>query len=165
MLPHVRSEDPPQYLPVANDREAEDKLVADALRVLAARFSGRRQVLAPSELKDYLRLKYAQHDHECFIVLFLDSQNCIIVEDEMFRGTVNQTSVYPREVVKRALAVNASGVILCHNHPSGHCAPSRADEFLTKTLQDALRLVDVRVLDHLVVAGLGVTSFVENGLL
>ena len=99
-----------------------------------------------------------------FVVLFLDTQNRVIASEEMFRGSLTQTSVYPREVVKRALALNAASVILAHNHPSGSAEPSRADEFLTQTLKTALALVDVRVLDHLVVAGADVCSFAERGL-
>jgi DNA repair protein RadC len=100
-----------------------------------------------------------------FAVLFLDSQHRLIVLEPMFRGTLTQTSVYPREVVKRALALNAGAVILAHNHPSGAAEPSRADEYLTQTLKAALALVDVRVLDHLVVGRGRVTSFAERGLL
>jgi DNA repair protein RadC len=100
-----------------------------------------------------------------FAVLFLDAQNRLIRLEEMFRGTLTQTSVYPREVVKRALELHAGAVILAHNHPSGVAEPSRADEFLTRTLSDALQLVDVRVLDHLVVGQAQVVSFAERGLL
>ncbi len=99
------------------------------------------------------------------MVLFLDAQNRVIASEEMFRGTLTQTSVYPREVVKRALAHNAAAVILAHNHPSGVAEPSRADEFLTRTLRESLALIDVRVLDHFIVAGNGVVSFAERGLL
>jgi len=100
-----------------------------------------------------------------FAVLFLDTQHRLIAFEEMFRGTLSQTSVYPREVIQRALALNAGAVLLAHNHPSGVAEPSRADEFLTQQLQSALALVDVRVLDHLVVAREGITSFAERGLL
>ena len=99
-----------------------------------------------------------------FCVLFLDAQHRIIELRQMFRGTVSQTSVYPREVVKEALSLNAAAVVLAHNHPSGAAEPSRADEFLTQTLKAALALVDVRVLDHLVVAGADCVSFAERGL-
>jgi DNA repair protein RadC len=100
-----------------------------------------------------------------FCVLFLDAQHRIIALKQMFRGTVTQTSVYPREVVKEALACNSAAVVLAQNHPSGSVEPSRADEFLTQSLKTALALVDVRVLDHLVVAGAEVCSFAERGLL
>jgi DNA repair protein RadC len=115
-------------------------------------------------VKDYLRLQTGVLEHEVFCVLFLDAQHRIIALKQLFRGTVSQTSVYPREVVKEALSVNAAAVILAHNHPSGSVEPSRADEFLTQTLKTALALVDVRVLDHLVVAGADVCSFAERGL-
>ncbi len=97
--------------------------------------------------------------------IFLDSQHRLIAIKEMFRGTVSQTSVYPREVVKTALQLNAGAVVLAHNHPSGVAEPSRADEFLTQSLKTALALVDVRVLDHLVVGGTDVVSFAERGLI
>ena len=98
-------------------------------------------------------------------MLFLDAQSKMIDFDVMFRGTLTQTSVYPREVVKAALTKNAAAVILTHNHPSGSTEPSRADEFLTQTLKQALALIDVRVLDHIVVGAGGATSFAERGLL
>ena len=119
----------------------------------------------PQTVKDYLRLQLGTHAHEVFAVLFLDAQNRLIGLEEMFRGTLTQTSVYPREVVKRALELQAAAVILAHNHPSGAAEPSRADEYLTQTLKSALALVDVRVLDHLVVARGEVVSFAERGLL
>ena len=103
--------------------------------------------------------------HEVFVVLFLDAQNRLIRAEEMFRGTLTQTSVYPREVLKRALDLGAAAVLLAHNHPSGAAEPSRADEFLTQTLTKALALIDVRVLDHLVVSQAEVVSFAERGLL
>jgi DNA repair protein RadC len=99
------------------------------------------------------------------VVLFLDSQHRLIACEELFRGTLAQTSVYPREVVKAALAHNAAAVILCHNHPSGIAEPSRADELLTQALKQALALVDIRTLDHFVVAGANVISFSERGLI
>lgn len=120
---------------------------------------------APDRVKDFLRMQLAHLPHEVFAVLFVDSQHRLLKFEEMFRGTLTQTSVYPREVVRRALDLHAGAVILAHNHPSGVAEPSRADEFLTQTLKSALQLVDVRVLDHLVVARSGVVSFAERGLL
>jgi DNA repair protein RadC len=120
---------------------------------------------APATVKDYVMLRLGALQHEVFAVLFLDSQHRLIAFDDMFRGTLNQTSVYPREVVRRALALNAGAVILAHNHPSGVAEPSRADEHLTQALKGALALVDVRVLDHLVVGHGQVTSFADRGLL
>jgi DNA repair protein RadC len=120
---------------------------------------------SPDNVRDYLRMTLAHREHEVFIALFLDAQNRLLAADELFRGTLAQTSVYPREVVKRALAINAGAVIFAHNHPSGIAEPSRSDELLTATLKQALALVDVRVLDHLIVAGNSTVSFAERGLL
>jgi DNA repair protein RadC len=120
---------------------------------------------APERVKAFLRLQLDGLGHEVFVVLFLDAQHRLIRHEEMFRGTLTQTSVYPREVVKRTLELRAAAVILAHNHPSGLAEPSKADEFLTQALQRALQLVDVRVLDHLVVGHGGVVSFAERGLL
>ncbi len=120
---------------------------------------------APQAVREYLRMRFFGLGHEVFLVLFLDAQNRLIAAEEMFRGTLTQTSVYPREVVKVALGRNAGAVIFAHNHPSGLAEPSRADELLTRSLKDALALVDVKVLDHFVVAGSSLTSFAERGLL
>lgn len=120
---------------------------------------------SPSAVREYLRVSFAGGEHERFVVLFLDSQNRVIATEEMFRGTLAETSVYPREVVKRALHHNAASVIFSHNHPSGASEPSFADEALTGSLKQALSLVEVKVLDHFVVAGNGVVSFAERGLI
>lgn len=120
---------------------------------------------SPSAVRDYLRLRLAIREHELFIALFLDAQHRLIACEELFRGTLTQTSVYPREVVKVALRYNAGSVIFAHNHPSGVAEPSRADEMLTTALKDALALVDVRIVDHFVVAGTVAVSFAERGLL
>lgn len=120
---------------------------------------------SPASVRDYLRLFFAGQEHESFAVLFLDAQNRLIAADELFRGTLTQTSVYPREVVKAALRHNAGATIFSHNHPSGVAEPSRADEILTGELKKALALVDVRVLDHFIVAGAEVLSFAERGLI
>ena len=136
-----------------------------ARRSLAQELQARPVFDSPQRVKDYLQLHLAHLPHEVFAVLFLDAQNRLIRLEEMFRGTLTQTSVYPREVVKRALELHAGAVILAHNHPSGVAEPSRADEFLTRTLSSALQLVDVRVLDHLVVGQAQVVSFAERGLL
>jgi DNA repair protein RadC len=120
---------------------------------------------SPGAVREYLRLQLAERPHEIFGVLFLDTQHRLICFEEMFRGTLNQTSVYPREVLKQALALNAAAVILTHNHPSGVAEPSRADEHLTRQLSAALALVDIKVLDHVVVGREGTVSFVERGLL
>lgn len=120
---------------------------------------------APSSVRDYLRLFFAGQEHESFVVLFLDAQNRLIAAKELFRGTLTQTSVYPREVVKESLQQNAAAVIFSHNHPSGVAEPSRADEMLTSGLKQALSLIDVKVLDHFIVAGALTLSFAERGIL
>lgn len=141
-----------------------DEVLCHARRLLANRVRRGATMSSPEAVKDHLRLELGVLEHEVFCVLFLDAQHRIIALKQLFRGTVSQTSVYPREVVKEALSVNAAAVILAHNHPSGSVEPSRADEFLTQTLKTALAFVDVRVLDHLVVAGAEVCSFAERGL-
>ena len=136
-----------------------------ARRSLAQRLAVRTVLSSPQEVKDYLRLQLAHEEREVFAVMFLDAQNQLLQFEHLFRGTLSQTSVYPREVVKRALALQASAVILAHNHPSGVAEPSQADEFVTQALKQALQLVDVRVLDHVVVGGEQAVSFAERGLL
>ena len=140
-------------------------LVQQALALLARDIEQADVFHSPEAVKDFLRLKLGDRPHEVFAILLLDSQNRIISFEEMFRGTLTQISVYPREVVLEALKHNAAAVILCHNHPSGSCTPSRADEALTQTLKSALALVDVRVLDHMIVTRGGCLSFAEQGLL
>ena len=120
---------------------------------------------SPRAVRDYLRLLLGGRQQEVFLALFLDTQHRVIASEELFQGTLSQTSVYPREVVKRALAHNAAAVILAHNHPSGVAEPSQADQLLTAALKQALGLVDVRVLDHFVVTGGQTLSFAEKGLI
>jgi DNA repair protein RadC len=134
-------------------------------RVLREQARNGPSLESPGVVRDYLRLTLAGRGHEVFVVLFLDARHRVIACEEMFRGTLTQTSVYPREVVKQALGHNCAAVILAHNHPSGVAEPSRADEALTRALQGALALVDVRVLDHIIVAGPQSLSFAERGLL
>ena len=119
----------------------------------------------PSPVTDYLKIHFAGREYESFVVLFLDAHNRLILIEELFRGTLTQTSVYPREIVKAAMNHNAAAVMFSHNHPSGVPEPSRADEQLTQTLKVALALVDVRVLDHLIIAGPNSLSLAERGLL
>ncbi len=120
---------------------------------------------SPRAVRDYLQLLLGGRDQEVFLVLFLDTQHRVIASEELFHGTLGQTSVYPREVVKRALAHNAAAVILAHNHPSGVAEPSQSDQLLTDALKQALSLVDVRVLDHFIVAVGQTLSFAEKGLI
>ena len=120
---------------------------------------------SPGAVRDYLRLAIARREHEVFVCLWLDAQHRVISFDELFRGTLTQTSVYPREIVKAGLKANAAAVIFAHNHPSGVAQPSQADELLTRNLKEALSLVDIKVLDHFIVAGHQALSFAERGLL
>ena len=135
-------------------------------RSLAEEMRQRSAFSSPATVRDYLRLHLAGLAHEVFYALWLDAQHRLLAAEELFRGTLTQTSVYPREVVKRALAHNAAAVVLAHNHPSGVAEPSSADESLTQTLKQTLALVEVRVLDHFIVAGQSPPlSFAERGLL
>ena len=137
-----------------------------ARRALAAPMKLKDALTSPESVRDWLKLALGQTPHEVFLALWLDAQNRLITSEELFRGTLTQTSVYPREVVKRALKHNAGAVILAHNHPSGLAEPSRADEVLTSSLKQALALVDVKLLDHFIVAGSArPLSFAERGLL
>ena len=120
---------------------------------------------SPKSVRDYLRLSLQGKKHEIFVGIFLDAQNRTIATEELFNGTLTQTSVYPREVVKRALHHNAAAIIFAHNHPSGVAEPSHADEILTQTLKQALALVDVKVLDHFIIGGGTAMSFAERGLI
>lgn len=135
-------------------------------RALSQEMATRDSFTSPGKVRDWLRLKLASRGHEVFMALWLDAQNQLLKAEELFSGTLTQTSVYPREVVKAALANNAAAVILAHNHPSGIAEPSRADEMLTRSLKEALAMVDVKVLDHFIVAGnTPPLSFAERGLL
>jgi DNA repair protein RadC len=137
-----------------------------ARRALAAPMKLKDALASPEAVRDWLRLSLGQTPHEVFMALWLDAQNRLIASEELFRGTLTQTSVYPREVVKRALEHNAGAVILAHNHPSGLAEPSRADEVLTSSLKQALAMIDVKLLDHFIVAGSArPLSFAERGLL
>ena len=150
------------------DEAAHEKLaVARELvkRWLDEELKTRDVFTSPGSVRDYLRLHFVNKEHECFAALFLDAQNRMIAFEELFRGTLTQTSVYPREVVKTALRHNAAALILSHNHPSGVAEPSIQDQALTRTLADALGLVDIKVLDHFVVAGAVTLSFAERGLI
>lgn len=136
-----------------------------ARRALDEQMQARDSLASPAAVRAYLRLRLQGLGHEVFWVVFLDAQNRVIAAEELFRGTLTQTSVYPREVVKRALAHNAAGVILAHNHPSGVAEPSIQDQALTRALAESLALVDVKVLDHFIVAPGAGLSFAERGLL
>jgi DNA repair protein RadC len=135
------------------------------LRAESQRLLGRSAIHSPNGVRDYLRLHFAMLPHEVFVVIYLDAQSHVIACEEVFRGTLTQTSVYPREIVGAALQCHAACVILAHNHPSGTPEPSRADEFLTRQVAASLALIDVRVLDHVLYGGGSFVSFAERGLL
>jgi DNA repair protein RadC len=137
-----------------------------ARRALTQEMGNRDNFTSPGKVRDWLRLKLAHRPQEIFMALWLDAQNRLLKAEELFTGSLTQTSVYPREVVKAALSHNAAAVILAHNHPSGVAEPSRADEMLTRSLKEALAMVDVKVLDHFIVAGTTPPlSFAERGLI
>lgn len=140
-------------------------VVEMARRALKEKVTNGSALGSPGAVRDYLRLKLQGLPHEVFLGVFLDAQNRVIEVEELFRGTLTQTSVYPREVVKRALAHNAAALIFAHNHPSGVAEPSHADEALTAALRQALALIDVKVLDHFIIGGDCAMSFAERGLL
>lgn len=144
---------------------SDEQIIQRALNLLAARLHRGDVLASPTAVHDYLRLHLGGREHEVFVVILLDSQNRVIDILDLFRGTLTQASVYPREVVKVALAANAGSVIFAHNHPSGLAEPSRADELLTQTLKQALALVDVKVLDHIVVGAASSISLAERGLI
>ena len=136
-----------------------------ARRALSEQLKARQVFESPDALKQYLQLHLSTRSYEVFAVLFLDAATRLLAMEELFRGTLTQTSVYPREVVLRALHHQAAGVVLAHNHPSGSVRPSQADEAMTQTLKAALGLIDVRVLDHVIVAGGQAFSMAEHGLI
>lgn len=145
---------------------SDDDIIARALDVLNSRIKKGPLFSSPADVKAYLRLYFASHTadgREAFAVLFLDSQHKLISAETMFVGTLTQTAVYPREILRRGIVLNAAAVVLAHNHPSGSPEPSRADELLTQNVKATLALADIRVLDHMVV-GETVTSFAERGL-
>ena len=136
-----------------------------ARRALAETLRAGDALGSPAAVRDFLRLTLGGREHEVFVAVLLDAQNRVLACEELFRGTLTQTSVYPREVVKCALAHNAAAMIFAHNHPSGIAEPSHADQVLTQALKQALALVDIKVLDHFIVAGSAALSFAERGLI
>jgi DNA repair protein RadC len=147
--------------------QTDDSIIESAIKILESRISyssTSTPLTSPQASKDYVKLQLATYEHEVFACLFLDNKHRVITFEKLFRGSINSASVYPREVVKACLKHNAAAVILAHNHPSGVSEPSQADLSITRRLSDALALIDVRILDHLVV-GAEVTSFAERGLI
>lgn len=144
---------------------SSEEIMGAARRVMSQRFRRGASLDSPGATRHYLIHQLAERGHEVFAVLFLDNRHRLIECQEMFRGTIDGASVHPREVVKEALRLNAAAVILAHNHPSGVCEPSHADQLITQRLREALALVDIRVLDHLIIAGADSLSMAERGLL
>lgn len=143
---------------------SSDEIIHAALSVINRRFCRGKALTSPAETHEYLKLHMAHLEHEVFSILWLDNRHRVLVFEELFRGTIDGTSIHPREVVKAALSNNAAACILAHNHPSGESTPSQADRSITDRLKDTLSLIDVRVLDHIIV-GDDCTSFAEQGLL
>jgi len=164
--PHASADDLKRVKGLGPAKRAEIVAVLElARRAPAQQLKARTVFASPDSVKQYLQLHLANKGHEVFAILFLDVQNRLLALEELFRGTLTQTSVYPREVVLRAMHHQAAAVVLPHNHPSGTMQPSRADEALTQTLKSTLALIDVRVLDHVIVAAGEALSMAERGLL
>lgn len=144
---------------------SDDDIIKEALNCLKKRFRRGKVITKPAETIDYLQLKLSEREHEVFCVMYLDNRHRILCFEELFRGTIDNTHVYPREIVKLALQHNAAAVILAHNHPSGSAEPSQADRQITQRIKTALELVDTRVLDHIVIGAMETVSFAERGLL
>lgn len=140
-------------------------IINQARELLTARLYRNESLDSPRETESYLALQLGEREHEVFAAIFLDSQNRVIQYRELFHGTISSTVVYPREIARLALRLNAAAVICCHNHPSGHPEPSSADRTITGRIKDAMELIDVRVLDHIVVGGGQTVSFAERGWL
>ena len=159
----VKTESAATYAATTN--VAEDAIIAQAMSILESRLRTKTTAFtSPNQSKQFVRCKLQQLEHEVFSVLFLDNQNYLIDYTEMFRGTIDSAAVYPREVAKLALELNAAAVILAHNHPSGISVPSSADRNITHKLKSALELFDIRVLDHIII-GDTTYSFAESGLI
>ena len=159
----VKTESAATYAATTN--VAEDAIIAQAMSILESRLRTKTTAFtSPDQSKQFVRCKLQPLEHEVFSVLFLDNQNYLIEYTEMFRGTIDSASVYPREVAKAALELNAAAVIFAHNHPSGISVPSSADINITRKLKSALELFDIRVLDHIII-GDTTYSFAESGLI
>lgn len=165
MKKHIKSEEAPAYAAQAAcpEKMSDDDIVRRALEIVAARMARGQMISSPADTKNFLRLNLADRERESFCVLFLDTRHRVISFEELFHGTIDGASVFPRVVVQRALCHNAADVILAHNHPSGVPEPSAADIAITARLREALALIDVRVLDHIVVGAEGAVSLAERG--
>ena len=144
---------------------SDDIVISTALKLLAQRVAKGSLLSSPNAVKNYLRLRFADLQHEVFCLLYVDNRNRLIACEDLFRGTIDGATVHPREVVKAALRHNAAGVLIAHNHPSGVAEPSQADELITRRLKTALDYVDIRVIDHLVVSAGEAVSMAERGIL
>lgn len=169
MANKINSEVSPEYKTdnkTANKTKADDKIIQKALNIIASRISKKGEFLQnPKSVTDFLKLKLSGLEHEVFSVIYLDNQHRVIEYEELFRGTINGASVHPREVLKECLKRNASAVIFAHNHPSGLPEPSSADRHITKTLVEALSIIDITVLDHIIVGGDDTIAFSERGFI
>lgn len=143
----------------------EDEILQFAQQLIARKFKRGSKLNSPNDVQNYFMHKLSTLEHEVFCVLFMDNQHHVLAFEEMFRGTVNAANVYPREIVKQALLLNAAAIIIVHNHPSGEPEPSQSDRAITKQVKDAMALIDVRVLDHFIIGGDRCVSFAERGLL
>ncbi len=141
-----------------------EEIVTMAKNLLNRRFAKGKLIHEPSDCKDFLTIKMSHLEHEIFSVVFLDNCHKVVAYEELFRGTIDGASVYPREVVKRALQLNAAAIIVAHNHPSGNSEPSQSDIRITERLKEALQLMDIRLLDHIIVGGSETHSMAERGL-
>jgi DNA repair protein RadC len=150
--------------PKANYQISESEILDQAAEIISNRYLRGDVLTSPQATKEYLTYKIGNYDREVFAVLLLDNQNRLLKFEELFFGTIDSASVYPREVVKSVLSINAAAVIFAHNHPSGNTTPSESDKRITQRLKDALALIDVRVLDHFIV-GSDCISFAERGLI
>ena len=168
-LMKVKSETPAPYSTDSAEKFDDDIIIKNAIRLIQCKLKTPGMALtSPNLVREYLILQLAQFEEEHFSLVLLDNQNRVIGFENIFRGTIDSASIYPREIVKTALAHNAAAVILAHNHPSGNPEPSNADEVVTRRLKESLALIDVRVLDHIIVGGCSQTltvSFAERGLI
>lgn len=161
----VKSEDRSIYSVESSTREEENKIIEKAKEICLRRMKHTGILFnSPGNVQDYIKLAYSGYEFEVFVCFFLSTRNELIAHEIMFTGTIDGCSVYTREIVKKALKYNSNSIIFVHNHPSGVSEPSNADKQITKRLQDALHLVDIRVLDHFIV-GNKIYSFAENGLM
>ncbi|MDD2768830.1 MAG: DNA repair protein RadC [Methylococcus sp.] len=161
----IQSETAAAYAATQTSAAAEDAIIADALSILAKRFHRADAITSPEIARQFLTLRYAQAEREIFAVVHLDNQHRVMALEDVSLGTIDSAAVYPREIVKAALKRNTAAVMLAHNHPSGIPTPSDADKRITAQIKQALALVDVRVIDHMVIGGADAYSFAEHGLL